>query len=136
MEKNIKFVIIGIIILAVVGVLIFVSLNYTGPGGLIGGLSLLWAGFKSKIFGRKTTELKLDQIKEEHQQKRDLWAEEKEAYESKLRALEAQMRYLDYKSALIAKQLGQLDEYEQEKLHEISTTSASDLKDLLNKRNH
>lgn len=134
MEKNIKLVIIGIILLAIVAVLIFVSLTYTGPGGLIGGITLLWAGFKSKIFGKKISEIKLNKIKEEHEQKRKLWTEEKEVYETKLRALEAQIRYLDYKSALIAEQLGQLDEYEKEKLREINTASAADLKDLINKR--
>ena len=52
MEKNIKIIIIGIVILAVIGSLIFVSFDISGPGSLIGGLAVIWAGVKSNIFGK------------------------------------------------------------------------------------
>ena len=42
MEKNIKIIIIGLVILAVVASLIFVSFKIEGPGTLIGGLAVFY----------------------------------------------------------------------------------------------
>ncbi len=132
MEKHIKLIILGIIILAILGALIYLSFDVTGPGSLIGGIALLWAGIKSKIFGSKTIDEKIIQLKEEHQLKRDEWEKVREEYDSQFRALQAQMMYLDYKSALISEKLNHLDEYEKQRLSEIDQANSDDLLNLLN----
>ncbi len=134
MDRNIKIIFIGIIVLILIGALVYVSFAVSAPGSLIGGLTLLWAGFKSNILGLKSSAEKADVIKKEHAAERLQWDYIKEEYDSKLRALEAQMKYLDYKSALISEQLGELDEYEKQKIEEIRSASASDLTKLINQR--
>ena len=132
MEKNIKFIVIGIIILAVVGSLIFVSFNTTGPGTLVGGLAVLWAGAKSKIFGTKTSEDKIDKIKTDHSLKREEWQTAKNEYDAKFRLLQTQMQYIDYKSALISEKIGQLDEYQKKKIQEIQNANSDEVLNKLN----
>ena len=134
MDKSIKTIIIGIIILVLLGLLIYGSFDISGPGSLIGGLAVLWAGVKSKIFGIKSTEEKIELIKQEHQQKRENWNQAKEEYDTKFRALEAQMKYLDYRSALISDKLNSLNEYEQKELKEVQNASNDELLQLLNNR--
>ena len=134
MERKTKIIVIGIIVLLLVGLLIYASFDISGPGSLIGGLAVLWAGVKSKIFGVKSSEEKLKLIKEEHLQKRNDWTHAKDEYDSKFRALEAQMKYLDYRSALISDKLNDLNEYEQQKLLELKNSSSDELVQLLNKR--
>lgn len=134
MEKNVKVIVIGLVILAVVASLIFVSFKIEGPGTLIGGLAILWAGVKSKIFGNKTSEEKIEQIKEDHNLKREEWQTAKEEYDSKFRLLQAQMQYIDYKSALISEKIDNLDDYQKEKVTEIENANSDQLLELLNKR--
>ena len=134
MEKNIKIIIIGIVILAVVGSLIFVSFKMEGPGSLIGGLAVIWAGVKSNIFGKKRTEDKIEQIKTDHSIKREEWQATKQEYETKFRLLQAQMQYIDYKSALISEKIGQLDEYQKKKIQEIKNANSDELLNMLNER--
>ncbi|MGQ8334908.1 hypothetical protein ACUNWD_00030 [Sunxiuqinia sp. A32] len=134
MEKNIKLIINGIIILTLIGLLIFVSFDVSGPGSLIGGLTILWATIKSKIFGIKSSEERIDQIKSEHQQKREDWQKVKEEYESRFRSLKAQMEYLDYKSALVAEKINNLDDYQRQKLNEIEKSSPDELVKMINER--
>lgn len=136
MEKNIKIIIIGIVILAVIGSLIFVSFNISGPGSLIGGLAVIWAGVKSNIFGKKTTEEKIDQIKSEHNIKREEWQSLKSEYDTKFRLLQAQMQYIDYKSALISEKINNLDDYQKNKIKEIENASSDELLNLLNERSN
>lgn len=136
MEKNIKIIIIGIVILAVIGSLIFVSFNISGPGSLIGGLAVIWAGVKSNIFGKKTTEEKIDQIKSEHNIKREEWQSLKNEYDTKFRLLQAQMQYIDYKSALISEKINNLDDYQKKKIKEIENASSDELLNLLNERSN
>lgn len=136
MDKNIKIIIIGIVILAVIGSLIFVSINISGPGSLIGGLAVIWAGVKSNIFGKKTTEEKIDQIKSEHNIKREEWQSLKNEYDTKFRLLQAQMQYIDYKSALISEKINNLDDYQKKKIKEIENASSDELLNLLNERSN
>ena len=134
MEKNIKIIIIGIVVLVLLGFLIFVSFDVAGPGSLIGGLAVLWAGVKSKVFGIKSSEERIDLIKQEHKDKREEWQKTKDEYDSKFRALQAQMMYLDYKSALISGKINNLDEYEKQKLDEINDANNHEILQLLNER--
>jgi hypothetical protein len=134
MEKYIKFIVIGIIVLAVVGSLIFVSFKVEGPGSLIGGLAVLWAAVKSNVFGRKSSEEKVEQIKVDHNLKREEWQATKEEYESKFRLLQAQIQYIDYKSALISEKISNLDDYQKKKIEEIENANSDQLLELLNKR--
>jgi hypothetical protein len=134
MEKNIKFIVIGIVILALVGSLIFVSFNSTGPGTLIGGLAVLWAGVKSKIFGTKTSEEKIDKIKTDHNLKREEWQTAKNEYDAKFRLLQSQMQYIDYKSALISEKISHLDDYQKKKIQEIENANSDQLLEMLNQR--
>lgn len=136
MEKNIKIIIIGIVILAVIGSLIFVSFDISGPGSLIGGLAVIWAGVKSNIFGKKTTEEKIDQIKSEHNIKREEWQSLKNEYDTKFRLLQAQMKYIDYKSALISEKINNLDDFQKKKIKEIENASSDELLNLLNERSN
>jgi len=136
MEKNIKTIIIGLIILAVVASLIFVSFKIEGPGTLIGGLAVLWAGAKSKIFGNKNTEEKIEKIKADHHLKREEWQTAKEEYDSRFRLLQAQMQYIDYKSALISEKISHLDDYQKKKIKEIEEANSDQLLQLLNERNN
>lgn len=134
MEKNLKNIVIGLIILTVVASLIFVSFKIEGPGTLIGGLAVLWAGVKSKVFGSKNTEEKIEQIKTEHSIKREEWTAAKEDYDSRFRLLQAQMQYIDYKSALISEKINQLDDYQKKKILEIEQADSDQLLKLLNER--
>lgn len=134
MDKNIKIIFIGLIVLILIGTLVYLSFAVSAPGSLIGGLTLLWAGFKSNILGIKSSTEKANEIKQAHASERQEWQNLKNEYDSKLRALEAQMKYLDYKSALLSEQLGDLDDYEQEKIKEIRSASASDLAQQINQR--
>lgn len=124
MEKKIKIIIIGIVVLAIVASLILVSFQVEGPGTLIGGLAVLWAGLKSRIFGTKILEEKIEQIKTDHRLKRDGWQQAKKEYDTKFRVLEAQMQYIDYKSALISEKLNQLDDYQKQKIEEIEKANS------------
>ncbi len=135
MGKTIKSIIIGLIVLAVVASLILVSFKIEGPGTLIGGLAVLWAGAKSKIFGSKNTEDKIDQIKADHHLKRDEWQTAKEEYDSRFRMLQAQMQYIDYKSALISEKISNLDDHQKKKIKEIEEANSDQLLKLLNERN-
>ena len=59
-------IIVGIFALAVLGILLYLALGLgdsmtANPGGLIGGLTLLWASVKTKI-------LNLDFFKKDYQQ--------------------------------------------------------------------
>lgn len=134
MEKNIKVIIIGVIILAVIGSLIFVSFKIEGPGTLIGGLAVLWAGMKSKIFGKKTTEEKIEQIKADHNLKREEWETARQEYDAKFRLLQAKMQYIDYKSALLSEKINHLDDYQKQKLEEIDQANSDQLLEMLNER--
>ncbi len=134
MEKNIKIIIIGIIILVLLGFLIFVSFDISGPGSLIGGLAVLWAGVKSKVFGIKSTDERIDLIKNEHKGRREEWQKAKEEYDSKLRALQSQMEYIDYKSALISEKINNLDNYEKQKLDELNQANNYEVLQMLNER--
>ncbi|WP_159520471.1 hypothetical protein [Sunxiuqinia indica] len=134
MEKNVKIIVIGLVVLAVVASLIFVSFKIEGPGTLIGGLAVLWAGVKSKVFGRKTTEDKIEQVRSDHNLKREEWQTAKEEYDSKFRLLQAQMQYIDYKSALISEKISNLDDYQKKKIAEIENANSDQLLELLNER--
>ncbi|MHA7109226.1 hypothetical protein ACRTDU_03815 [Sunxiuqinia elliptica] len=134
MEKNIKVIIIGVVILAVIGSLIFVSFKIEGPGTLIGGLAVLWAGMKSKIFGKKTTEEKIEQIKADHNLKREEWETARQEYDAKFRLLQAKMQYIDYKSALLSEKINHLDDYQKQKLEEIDQANSDQLLEMLNER--
>jgi predicted molibdopterin-dependent oxidoreductase YjgC len=112
-----------------------VSFKIDGPGTLIGGLAVLWAGAKSKIFGSKNSEDKIEQIKADHNLKRSEWQTAKEEYDSRFRMLQAQMQYIDYKSALISEKISNLDEHQKQKIKEIESANSDQLLKLLNERN-
>ncbi len=135
MGKTIKSIVIGLIVLAVVASLILVSFKIEGPGTLIGGLAVLWAGAKSKIFGTKNSEDKIERIKADHNLKRSEWQTAKEEYDSRFRMLQAQMQYIDYKSALISEKISNLDDHQKKKIKEIEEANSDQLLKLLNERN-
>lgn len=106
----------GIIAVGLLVVLALVAFKNAAPGVLIGGGAGLWAAIKARIFGPSAA-----QIKQEHAQKRLDWADEKEQYDNRLAALRARMEYLDYKSAVIAMQLGDLDDEQKVRLEKVRT---------------
>lgn len=95
---------------------------------------MIWAAVKSNVFGRKSSEEKVEQIKVDHNLKREEWQATKEEYESKFRLLQAQIQYIDYKSALISEKISNLDDYQKKKIEEIENANSDQLLELLNKR--
>ncbi|MEO9482558.1 MAG: hypothetical protein ABJG47_03905 [Ekhidna sp.] len=130
MNKTLKTVIIVVLFVGVAILLIFRSdLIGQAFAALAGGL----AAFKSKLFNssRINVEEEINNIELEHKQKRNDWALVKEEYDSKFNALKARMDYLDYKSATISKQLGELDTTEKAALKKNSNLSDDELLDWL-----
>jgi hypothetical protein len=48
--------------------------------------------------------------------------------------LQAQIQYIDYKSALISEKISNLDDYQKKKIEEIENANSDQLLELLNKR--
>ncbi len=119
MSKTVKYIIIGVVILGVLFLLSYFIFDGGTPGGIIAGIAGGWAAFKSKIFSTKSLKEEIEEVEEEHAIKRDEWKRIKEEYNSRFQALKARMDYLDYRSAKISGQLGELDEEEKKKLEEI-----------------
>jgi hypothetical protein len=67
-------------------------------------------------FGTGDLKDRVEKIQEEHTLKREEWNRIKEEYDSKFRALKARMDYLDYRSAKISEEIGDLDTVEKQAL--------------------
>lgn len=133
MSKTIKYIIIGLVVAAVLFLLIYFVFSGGTPGSLIAALTGGWAAFKSKAFSAKDLEEKIEGIETEHSVKRDEWQRIQEEYESKFKAMQARMDYLDYRSMKIREQIGNLDQQEKEQLKELDNMSLEEKLNLLNK---
>lgn len=133
MSKNIKIIIVGVVILGLLSLLAFVAFNNKAPGGIIAGLAGVWAAIKSKVFTSQSLKERLAEIDLEHAEKSKEWDRVKEGFDSKYQALKARMDYLDYKSAKISEQLKQLDEEEKKKLKQIDNMTRDEKLELLSK---
>ena len=108
----------GVIAVGLLALLALVAFRSAAPGILLGGGAGLWAAVKARIFGPSAA-----QVQEEHAQKRIEWADIKETYDNRIAALRARMDYLDYKSAILASQIGDLDSEQQARLNKLRTLS-------------
>ncbi len=115
MNKSLKNIIIIIVLL---GVAVLVIFKPEMIGQAFAALAGGFAAFKAKLFNssRINVEEEIASIETEHAAKRKNWELMREEYDSKFKALKARMDYLDYKSATISKQLGNLDASEKEAL--------------------
>ncbi len=126
MSKTLKYIIFGIIILAILGLLGYLAFSEKSPGSLIAGIVGIWAAIKSKIFNTKSLSEEIQEVEQEHALKREDWNRVKEEYDSQFRVFKARMDYLDLKSAKISEQISDLDEEEVQKLEEIKNMSRED----------
>lgn len=133
MSKTIKYIIIGLVVAAVLFLLIYFVFSGGTPGSLIAGLTGGWAAFKSKAFSAKDLEEKIEGIETEHSVKREDWQRIQQEYESRFKAMQARMDYLDYRSMKIREQIGSLEQQEKEQLKELDNMSLEEKLNLLNK---
>lgn len=126
MNKSLKTIIIVVVLVGVAVLLVFKS-EYIGQAfaALGGG----FAAFKAKLFNSSkiSVEEDISAIETEHTLKRNHWELMKEEYDSKIEALKARMDYLDYKSASISKQIGDLTTAEKEALKRNASLSDEEL---------
>lgn len=127
MNFSVKNLIIGLIILAVIGILIYFAITGNGPGTLIAGLATLFGGYKSKIFDGKSLEESLDDVETHHTEKRAGWEQIRQEYASKYAALEARMDYIDFKTAKLTEQIDNLDEVQKEKIKKINESTPEEM---------
>ena len=106
----------GVIAVGLLALLALVAFRNAAPGILLGGGAGLWAVVKARIFGPSAA-----QVKEEHARKRIEWADIKETYDNRIAALRARMDYLDYQSATLASQLGELNSEQRARLDRLRT---------------
>jgi len=126
MSKTLKYILFGIVILAVLGLLGYLAFSQKSPGSLIAGIVGIWAAIKSKIFNTKSLGEEIQEVEQEHALKREEWNRVKEEYDSQFKVFKARMDYLDLKSAKISEQISDLDEEEVKKLEEIKNMSRED----------
>jgi len=123
MSKTLKYILFGIVILAILGLLGYLAFSEKSPGSLIAGIVGIWAAIKSKVFNTKSLGEEIAEVEQEHALKREEWNRVKEEYDSQFRVFRARMDYLDLKSAKISEQISDLDEEEVKKLEEIKNMS-------------
>ncbi len=132
MSKTIKYIIIGIIILAILFVIGYFAKENNSPGSIIAGLAGAWAAFKSKIFSTNSLKENIKEVEDEHSLKREEWDNIKNEYNSKFNAIKARMDYLDYTSAKISSQISALDEEGLKKIKELENITREERLRLLN----
>lgn len=130
MTKTVKFIILAAVILAVVA--LFVFNDNVSVGGVIAGVTALFAAIKSRIFNNEPLNERIATIEGEHSIKREEWNQTKEEYDSKFRAMKARMDYLDYRSKKISEQIEDLDDAEQEALKLNEQLTDEEILDRLN----
>ncbi|MCD4683704.1 MAG: hypothetical protein K8R86_10515 [Bacteroidales bacterium] len=123
MSKTLKYILFGIVILAILGLLGYLAFSQKSPGSLIAGIAGIWAAIKSKVFNTKSLGEEIVEVEQEHALKRDEWNRVKEEYDSQFKVFKARMDYFDLKSAKISEQINDLDEEEVKKLEEIKNMS-------------
>lgn len=123
MSKTIKYILFGIVILAILGLLGYLAFSEKSPGSLIAGIVGIWAAIKSKVFNTKSLGEEIAEVEQEHALKREEWNRVKEEYDSQFRVFRARMDYLDLKSAKISEQISDLDEEDVKKLEDIKNMS-------------
>jgi hypothetical protein len=123
MTKTIKYILFGIVILAILVVLGFIAFSEKAPGSLIAGLAGIWAAIKSNIFNTKSLTDKISDVESEHSAKRKEWSIQKDVYDNKLKSFQARLDYLDYRSARLSEQINDLDSEELMQLDKMKNMS-------------
>jgi hypothetical protein len=75
---------------------------------------------------------RVEAIESEHGIKRQEWNQVKEEYDSKFKAIKARMDYLDYRSAKISDQIGDLDEAERKAIEANNDLTDDEILERLN----
>lgn len=127
MKISIKYIVIGIIVLGVLGVLAYAAISGNSPGTLIAGLAALFGGYKSGIFKKESLEEDLAEVSEMHADKRANWDLVAKEYESKYAALYARMDYIDFRTAKLSQQIGALDEVQKERIKKVNEASPEEM---------
>ena len=125
MGKTILYVIIGIIVLGIIAfvVMMFVAGDGT-PGSIIAVLAGIWASFKAKLFNFKGQGI--EAITQQHDERQQDWANTKMEYDSKIKAMQARMDFLEYKSAKTSLQINDLKKEEIAKIGAIDKMNADE----------
>ncbi|MCF8236007.1 MAG: hypothetical protein K9G67_13490 [Bacteroidales bacterium] len=131
MSKTVKYIIIGVVILALLFLLVYFVFMGGTPGALIAGVTGAWAVFKSKTFTMKGLSEEIEGIEEEHDIKRKEWDRIREEYDSRFNALKARMDYLDYATLKVKAQINDLDEKEREEIRRIDTMTDEERLNML-----
>ena len=121
MSKNVKYIILAVLLLALVFIIVFgetVGVDIQ-LGSIMASIAAGFAAFKAKLFGpNQSVQEQIQTVETEHRKKRENWDLLKEEFDSKYNALKARMDYLDYKSALIAREIKDLDEVERQAIED------------------
>jgi len=129
MNKTLKYIIIGIVVLAVVGVIVFFLIDGKSLGAFIALLTGGWAIIKAKLFSSGKTE---QEIIQQHETTRQSWDTIKQEYDSSINALKARMDYLDYRSAKISAQINDLKTEEKAKIEQFNQMNDQQKEDFIN----
>ncbi len=134
MNKTLKYILIAIVVLGIVAILAFSNiLKGIEVGAVFASIAAGFAAFKSKIFKSSIPVVQqIDEITNEHSQKRNEWNIIKEEFDSKYNALKARMDYIDYKSAKILSEISDLDEIQKQAIKKDLKSTNDQLLDFLN----
>ena len=103
MHINLKWIIIGIILLGLLA--LFIWGDHVEPGSIFAGLAGFIAALKSKLFGNNILKLTIEDIENKHQLKRDEWEKEKREYDKQYDILKLKLDSLDNRTEILKEQL-------------------------------
>jgi hypothetical protein len=111
---------------------LFVFSDKVSLGPIIAGIAGLFATIKSRLIHAEPLSERVEAIESEHGIKRQEWNQVKEEYDSKFKAIKARMDYLDYRSAKISDQIGDLDEAERKAIEANNDLTDDEILERLN----
>lgn len=111
MSKTLKTILIVVVILSVVALIAFTDINL---GAIFASMAGGFAAFKAKLFNnsKANVEEQMAMVESEHLVKRQEWDRIKDEYDSRFKALQAKMEYIDYRTARISQEILDLDDKE------------------------
>ncbi len=135
MNKTLKHILIGLLVLGLLAIIAFSTvLKDIEVGSVFAALAAAFAAFKAKLFKSSSDlDAQLEAVGQEHAMKREEWKNTKEEMESQFNALKARMDYIDYKSAKIFGEISELDEIQKQAIKDNANTNNNELLDFLNR---
>lgn len=133
MSKSLKTIIIVVTVIGVVALVVFS--DKINLGGIFATIAGGFAAFKAKLFNNSRTnvEEQMALVDEEHLVKRQEWDRIKDEYDSRFKAIQAKMEYIDYRTAKISQEIADLDQAEKTALSENRNLTEEEILDRLNK---